>query len=368
MVFGAREAAWPLFRHDLHLSYDQIGVLLSVPSAVALAVEPVLGVVATGRRRRPVVVAGGGCFAAGLVLIAVAPSFALLLVAFSLLYPASGAFVSLSQAMLMDADPAGREHNMARWTLAGAVGALAGPLLLGAVEWAGLGWRALFAGFVVLAAALVALARRRPAGHDQGEQVDLRGAARALARREVVRWLVLGDLANLLLDVLLGFLALYLVDVAHASPATGGVAVAVWTGAGLAGSAAAIPFLRRVDGLRYLRVSAYVAAPLFVAFLLVPDTAAKLMLVAVLALVGGGWYPVLQARLYDALGQASNLALTVQALVPLNAVLPLVVAALAGRVGLGAALWTLLAAPAALLLLVPRHASSAEPPLPIREP
>jgi hypothetical protein len=60
--------------------------------------------------------------------------------------------------------------------------------------------------------------------------------------------------------------------------------------------------------------------------------------------------------------------LTVEALVPLNAVLPLAVAALAGRVGLGAALWTLLVAPAALLLLVPRRDSSGDSALPIREP
>jgi hypothetical protein len=60
--------------------------------------------------------------------------------------------------------------------------------------------------------------------------------------------------------------------------------------------------------------------------------------------------------------------LTVEALVPLNAVLPLAVAALAGRVGLGAALGTLLVAPAALLLLVPRRDSSGDTALPIREP
>jgi FSR family fosmidomycin resistance protein-like MFS transporter len=343
-------------------------VLLAAPSMVALAVEPALGVVAAGSRRRAVVVAGGVCFAAGLALTALASSFAVLLVAFSLLYPASGAFVSLSQATLMDAQPARREHNMARWTLAGAVGALAGPLLLGAAAWAGLGWRALFAGLVVLAVGLVALARRGPAGHDAAERIGLRDAARTLLRREVVRWLVLGQLANLLLDVFLGFLALDLVDVAHASSATGGLAVAVWTGAGLAGSAAAIPLLRRADGLRYLRASAWAAGPLFVAFLLVPSLAARLALVAALALVGAGWYPVLQARLCDELGPASSLALTVQALVPLIAVLPLAVAALAGWIGLGAALWTLLAAPAALLLFVPRRASSVEPPLPIREP
>jgi MFS transporter, FSR family, fosmidomycin resistance protein len=64
---------------------------------------------------------------------------------------------------------------------------------------------------------------------------------------------------------------------------------------------------------------------------------------------------VLQARLYGALDGASGLVLTVGALFPLNAVLPLGIAALAERWGLGAALWPLLAAPVALLLLVPRR-------------
>jgi hypothetical protein len=47
--------------------------------------------------------------------------------------------------------------------------------------------------------------------------------------------------------------------------------------------------------------------------------------------------------------------LTVGALFPLNAVLPLGIAALAERWGLDVALWPLLAAPLALLLLVPRR-------------
>ena len=86
-----------------------------------------LGVVAVTWRRRALVLAGGAGFALALALAAGAPSFWVLLVAFSLLYPASGAFVSLSQASLMDLEPERREHNMARWTLAGAVGAVAGP-------------------------------------------------------------------------------------------------------------------------------------------------------------------------------------------------------------------------------------------------
>jgi MFS transporter, FSR family, fosmidomycin resistance protein len=317
----------------------------------------VLGVVAVTWRRRVLVLGGGACFAGALALAAGAASFSVLLVAFAVLYPASGAFVSLSQASLMDLQPEQREHNMARWTLAGAVGAVAGPLLLAAFAWAGLSWRGLFAGLALLALFLVLVARRTPDTGGDGERPRVRDALRVLLRREVFRWLFLLELSDLLLDVFLAFLALYFVDEVGTSLATGGLAVAVWTGAGLVGSAAMIPLLRRLDGPRYLRGSAGATALLFVAFLVVPISGGKLALVAAMAIATAGWYPVLKARLYGALGEASGLALTVGALFPLNAVLPLAVAGLAERWGLGGALWLLLAAPAALLLLVPRRSS-----------
>jgi MFS transporter, FSR family, fosmidomycin resistance protein len=101
-------------------------------------------------------------------------------------------------------------------------------------------------------------------------------------------------------------------------------------------------------------VSAAVSAVLFIGFLLVDDAGAKLLLVAGIALVDAGWYSVLQARLYGALDGKSGLVLTVGALFPLNVLLPLGIALLAERWGLETALWPLLAAPLALLLLVPR--------------
>jgi FSR family fosmidomycin resistance protein-like MFS transporter len=357
LVFGAREAAWPLIRDDLALSYAEIGLLLSVPSFVALAVEPVLGVLAVMWRRRALILAGGLCFTGSLALAAGAPTAWVLLVAFAVLYPASGAFVSLSQASLMDLQPERREHNMARWTFAGALGAVAGPLVLAVSAWVGLGWRGLFLGFALAALALVLLARRIPDVHDGDGRPRVRDALRMLVRREVFRWLVLVELSDLLLDVFLAFLALYFVDEVGTSAATGALAVAVWTGAGLAGSAAMIPLLHRIDGLRYLRGSAVVTGLAFVVFLLVPAAAPKLTLVALIAVVNAGWYPVLQARLYAALGEPSGLALTVGVLFPLSAALPLAIAALAEQWGLAAALWPLLAAPVALLLFVPRTAA-----------
>ena len=354
LVFGAREAAWPLIRDDLSLSYAQIGLLLSVPNLVSLVVEPVLGVASVAWRRRVLVLGGGLCFALALGLAAAAPSFWLLLVAFSLLYPASGAFVSLSQAALMDLEPDRREHNMARWTFAGGIGMVIGPLALVGLVWIGLGWRELFVGLAVVALALVLLVRRSPGSADAEEHPRLRDALRAIKRREVFRWLFLLELSDLLGDVLLGFLALYFVDAVGSSRATGGLAVVVWSGAGLAGSAAMIPLLRRVNGLLYLRASAAMTAVLFCGFLLAPAAEAKLVVAAAIALVNAGWYPVLMARLYGALDGESGLVLTVGALFPLNALLPLGIAAMAERWGLGAALWPLLVAPLALLLFVPR--------------
>jgi FSR family fosmidomycin resistance protein-like MFS transporter len=180
-----------------------------------------------------------------------------------------------------------------------------------------------------------------------------------MRRREVFRWLFLLEVSDLLLDVFLGFLALYVVDEVGASVSAAGLAVAVWTGAGLLGTAAVIPMLRRVDGLRYLRVSAIAIVPVFVAFLLVPALLPKLVLVAALAILSAGWYPVLKARLYEALGDASGLVLTVGALFPLNTVLPIAIAGLAEWWGLGVALWPLLVAPLSLLLLVPRRGAAS---------
>jgi FSR family fosmidomycin resistance protein-like MFS transporter len=352
LVFGAREAAWPAIRADLSLSYAQIGLILAVPSLVATVVEPLLGLASVTWRRSTLILAGGVVFAAALGVAAAASSFVILLVAFCALYPASGAFVSLSQAALMDFEPAQRQHNMARWTFAGAVGALFGPLLLGV---SGLGWRGLLAALALPALALVVVARRLPSERDEAEPLQIREALRTLAQPEVFRWLFLVEISNLLVDVLLGFLALYFVDDVGTSVAAGGLAVAVWTAAGLAGSALSIPVLRRIDGLRYLRASAAATLVLFAAFLLVPDIAAKLALVGAIAVVNAGWYPVLQARLYGALDGASGLVLTIGALFPLNAVLPLAIGALAERWSLGVALWPLAAAPLALLLLVPRQ-------------
>lgn len=362
LVYGATEAVLPAIRDALALSYLQVKLLQGVPGMVSSVVEPFLGILGDVWRRRLLVLGGGVVFALALLLTGLSRTFGLLLASFVLFYPSSGAFVSLSQATLMDLDPARHEHNMARWVLAGAVGVLAGSMLAGGAALLELGWRPLFFAFAGLTVILVVAVGRLsiPWGRAGAAGVfrlkeGLLEALRALRRREVLRWLTLLQFSDLMLDVLLGFVALYFVDVAGATPAQGAMAVAVWTGTALLGDLLLIPLLERVAGLRYLRLSAVIELLLFTALMLVRPFWAKYVLLGLLGLFSAGWYSILQARLYTAMPGQSGTVMTVNNIYGLvGSLIPLGLGLAADAWGLQAAMWLLLAGPLALLVGLPR--------------
>jgi len=370
LVDGAKGAALPLIRHDLGLSYPQIGLLASLPLIVGGLLELPLGVLAgEGRRRGLAILAGGIVFVLTLLGAASARSFAVLLGAFVAFFPASGAFVSLTQAELMDAWPDRQAQVMTRWDLAGSTGAVAGPLLLAAVLATGGSWRDTYLALAGLAAlAWLGLCLRGPqagemaAGPQAGEAAEaaegqswrVRGREVLAALRDwgTVRWLVLLQVADLLVDVFTGFLALYLVNVGHLRPAVAALAIAIRLGSALAGDAALIVVLERVGDLTVLRVSAVAAALLYPGFLLVPGIAAKLVLLAVLSAATAPWYPLLQARLYGSLPGRSSVAVTLSSAAGLAGGLgPLAVGLAAQAFGLSWALSGLAAVPLAVLVL-----------------
>src|SRR5688572_595164 len=145
LIFGVGETAWPLIRDDLHLTYTQIGLLLSLPGIIAAFIEPFLGILGDVWKRRLLIIGGGIFFTISLTLTAISNSFVPLMLSFIIFSPSSGAFVSLSQASLMDTDIKRHEQNMARWTFAGSAGVLAGPILLGLFVYFGFGWRGTYA-------------------------------------------------------------------------------------------------------------------------------------------------------------------------------------------------------------------------------
>lgn len=364
LVFGVTGASWPLIRTDLHLNYFQVGLALSLPGILGNSIEPLLGILGDIWKRRVLILGGGILFALACFLTAVSRNFLILLISFVIFYPASGAFVSLSQASLMDTAPIRHEQNMARWTFAGSLGVFVGPLILGGASLIGFGWRGMFfflAGLAVfvLGSAWRLLPQRSGEISDSSPRPGLgdgiRAALAALKRWTVLRWLILLEFSNLMLDVFYGYLALYFVDVVGFTAARAALAVAVWTGFGLVGDFLLIPLLERVRGLNYLRLSVVLELVLFPAFLVFPNPWAKLAAVGSLGLFNSGWYAILQGNLYSSMPGRSG---TVMALNDVAGVfgmlIPLAIGLAAQTFGLGAAMWILLAGPLALLIGLPK--------------
>jgi FSR family fosmidomycin resistance protein-like MFS transporter len=352
-------AAWPLIRDDLGLSYAEVGIVLAVPGFVGSALDPLIGAAADTVRRRALLLIGGFGFALSAALASVSIGLWTLLIALLIGNPSTGAFVSLAQATLMDLAPERRERNMAWWTLAGSLGYVGGPVVLTVALWIGVGWRGTLAGLALMALSLTLAVRRLPSvfHRDGGSLVQsLVAAQRALRRREVLRWLALLEVADLLLDVLFYFLALYLVDVAGWSVVEAALGVAVWTGAGLVGDAFLIPVLKFVRGTTYLRASALGALVCYPLFLVAPGHWPKLAVLAALGLLNSGWYAIPKAGLYGALPGRSGAAIALGGISGfIGASVPLAIGIAAEIAGLGATMWALLVAPLILLALTPRR-------------
>ena len=161
-----------------------------------------------------------------------------------------------------------------------------------------------------------------------------------------------------MLDVLLGFLALYFVDVAGVTAGQAALGVAVWSGLGLLGDFLLIPLLEKVKGLDYLRLSVVIELLLFPTFLLVPSLVLKFVLLGLLGLFHSGWYAILKGRLYSSMPGQSGTVMTLQNVIGMaGKLLPFGIGLAAQYLGLKVAMWLLLLGPIALLIGLPRRSA-----------
>ena len=364
--FGLREAAWPAIRTDLGMDYLLVGLVLGVPAIISAFLQIGIGVAGDTWLRKWLMVGGGVLFGAALLLMATSVNGWMLLGATILFFPASGALVSLSLGTLMDRDPKRHQRVMARWVFVGSLGVVAGTLVIAGTSVIGLSWRYLFSavgiGALLLTAAIAFRTLEFPGSNREFNTKvlagDLRNVWQTLRSWRVARWLILLEFSDLMLDVLLGFLALYFVDVIGVGLTEAALAVTVWTVVGLAGDLALIPLLERVNGLRYLRVSAILTGVLFVGFILASSHLGywpAVVLLGALGFLNAGWYSILQAQVYTAMpGRSGGVMAVSSASAMVGGFAPLGMGALAGFVGLEAALWVLLISPVALVLGIPR--------------
>ncbi len=356
--YGLYGATLPQLRDDFALTYTQIGLLSTLPSLIAVLIEPVIGLLGDTRHRRTLVLVGIVATSIGLWLVAAAQVYGVLLLAFGVLYVASGAYVNLSQATLIDRAPARAEQTMARWTLLGSIGVTAGPLLMTALFALGSAWRGAYVAVAIIAAVFAgALFWQRFDSHHgaYAEPQPVRELGRnllaALRQRTLLKWVILTELADFMLDKLLEVTGLYFHDVAGVSAAGASAAVAISTITGLIGSALLVPVLERLPGVRVLRVSAVVVLLAYAVFLIVPAVWLKYVLIGVLSLATAGWYAILRAKTYEVLPGQSGLVMAVTSLANVSSLfVPALLGGLADAVGLQPAMWLLAIGPVALII------------------
>jgi FSR family fosmidomycin resistance protein-like MFS transporter len=229
----------------------------------------------------------------------------------------------------------------------------------------GLGWRGAYTALAAFSAlCLLAALRYVPPDSISGLSFPtprlifdgFRAAFAALKRSEVWRWLLLLEFADLMLDVLFSYLALYFVDVARATQAQTGIAVTIWLSLGLVTDFLFIPIIdRQKDSIRFLRFTAVLEFVAFIIFLLVPGFLLKLIFVIAVNLFNTGWYPILQGRLYSSLpGQSASILAIGSITAPIAKLFPFLIGFVADQFGLQTAMWILLLGPIALLLGLPR--------------
>ncbi len=370
--YGVEGAALPALRTDLGLSYAQVGLLLGLPGMLNILFEPIIMLLGDTRLRKRLVIGGGLAIAAALLVIAASHSFVLILLALIVAFPASGAFVSLVQATMMDLNQGREAQMMARWTVAGSLGNLLGPLLLAAGFALGLSWRWTYAGLAVICLGLVLMVLPRAfPSHDKrleplphGEAGDAQphslkdlwnGLRQALRTPRLLRWMLLLQLGDLLLDGLTAYLPLYFTDVMRLDLAQSGLLLSVLMGAGLVSNIALVPLLEKVPGRWLVRRSAAAAALIYAAWLLVPWLWVKIGLIILLKLITLGWYEVLQGEAYASVPGRSGTVMAINSVFGLfGSGVAWLVGFAAARAGLPAAMWLLLAGPLCLVFLVPK--------------
>ena len=178
---------------------------------------------------------------------------------------------------------------------------------------------------------------------------------------QVLRWIVLLQFSDLLLDVLYGYAPLYLTDVVGVTAAQAGLLLGAIMLASLASDAALIPLLERLPGRRLVRISSAVTLLLYATMLLAPWPVVKIGLLILVGFTTLGWYSVLTGEAYaSARGRSGSLMALGSFAGLLGGGMAWLVGYTAEWFGLASAMWLLLLGPLALALFVPPAVEAKE--------
>ncbi len=366
LITGFPVIGLPLLRDQLHLSYDQIGLLFSVGAIAGMLVDPAINLLSDRTSKRYWILGGLLILAVGFALAASTHNFIVLLVIFAFIYPANGAAVELSEGTLIDATPQDGTRTMTRWTAMSSIGDLLSPLTVAAIvtlpsglsAWTVLCW---LGAILWLSAAFILWPQCFPQASHMSENADstptmstLASLREALHNPLLLRWTALALIPTMLDEIFLGFAALYLHDVLQASQAIISLVIAIHLSGALLSLLALDRLLKHIAPQRLLLWLVLVALVGIIGFLSTRSIWIAALSLFVISLGAAGWYPIAKAAAYAQLpGQSGTVRVVVGLGMPFEIVLPGIVGFIAGRFGVLAGVGFLGLAPILMLIVMP---------------
>lgn len=361
----------PFLRTELETDYATLALVLFVsPMVIGLVIESPLMVLVDRvdrSKRRYVIAAALAVMAASMLVCGAARSAWVFTLAYALYGPASGISCGLAQSALCDANPDDPERAMTRWTLAGAIGDLGAPLLIGACA-AAFGWRwAFVAGGAMLLFWAVSMSLREDvASHEavETEDEEEEGAApggfwasvrEGFANRALVAWLVGSTLCSLMDETLLAFsvLRIRVLGGSDWDIAATGLALAL-------GGTVSLALVERMlaagrDPRAMLAVSCVGTVLSFIAWLLLPPGLLSIGAMFVAGAFIAPMYPITKARAFaSAPGRGALVGALDNVFMTFDIAAPVLLGLVADRWGVTLALAVLLLQPVIVVVLAAR--------------
>lgn len=355
---GAATVLLPTFRRVFGLSLFQVGLLVQVLDWVALVVEPVAASTIDHAPRRRLVAGGAAALTASVALMASAPSYAVLLLAFAVYGVGSGPLAHTADVVILESFPDDPERAYSRATVLDTCGALLGPALVSATLFAELSWRWALAAIAVVGlvhawGASTATFPPPPRSREDGESVLaalVTGVRAAVANRDIGRALLV-LLAFDLFEAAFVLEYVWLHDEVGLSEPVVALWAAVEQGVSVVALLALDRWLRSHDGRAVLRAASLCLVVLPGAWVFAPGVAGKVAIGVPLAVATAVVWPLAKTQ---SLTVEPRLAGAVQAVTTLFGVLPLVLVEtwLAGTVGIGPAMAATAGVAAALMAVL----------------
>lgn len=367
LLYGATDVLMPTLRATFGLTYTQVGLLHLALQYVAAVVEPVSALLIDVWERRWLLAWGAAGIGLAVMLVGLAPAFAVLLVAFGVYGLASGPLAHTADVVLVQAHPSAPGRAFARATALDTTGALLGPALVAAWLWFGFDWRwllvALGLGGIAYGAALATTRFPAPspeapedADAPEGEATGglmarLAANLRAVAGDRAARVWLLFLFVHGVVEAPMVFRAIWLVDRGGMTQVMVGVYVLFETGVALLGVLALDRWLGRATPRRVMIVAAVGLLLLYPAWYLVPGMWARFVVGAPLGFLFAVFWPIARSQSLTTASGRPGAVTAVSAVMELVPV-ALLLALAAEVVGLTAALLGAQVAGTAVLLLV----------------